>query len=105
MNRLQQMLKDADPVGVEPPLEDTEVQRMRRAVVALAGQPQPRAIAWRPLVLTVATAAVVIAGAVTLLRRPETPLPVPEPALVRQLQFSTPTGTRVIWIFSSEFQQ
>jgi hypothetical protein len=105
MNRLQQMLKDADPVGIEPPLDDTEIQRIRRAMVAEAGQPQPRVLAWRPMVLTAAAAAVVIAGAVGLSRRPEIPPPVTETTTVRQLQFSTPTGTRVIWVFNQEFDQ
>lgn len=114
MNPLQQLLKDSDPVAQEPPLPEDSIQHMRRAVIAAVDDRESPFIPWCRLVLTAATLAVVL-GAVTRIARtgmpqwlaPSAPADleaIGEPA-TRQLQFSTPGGTRVIWVFNPEFEQ
>ena len=90
---------------------------MRRAVVA-AAETQVSAAFWpRPMFLA-ATVAVTIVVGVALgaglpqraLRPPAAGLALSEPAASttrvderRQLQFATPGGTRIIWVFDPEF--
>jgi hypothetical protein len=120
MTNLQDLLRTADPLVDEPALEDGEVQRVRRRVVAEAGSHQP---VWRPRPVAVA-AAIVATFALGILvgqrltREPETrariamptnirgPIATPQPALEsgrRQVQFATPGGTRIIWVIDPDF--
>ena len=106
-------LRAADPLAREPELSRVEVAAMRRAVIAAADQQRAAAPPW-PSALVVATtiAATLVAG-VAIGRSVSTapngnPL---DPAVAveetgggQQLQFATRGGTRVIWIFDSEFQ-
>jgi hypothetical protein len=113
MNELRDWLKDADPVGNEPPLPDTEFQGMRRVVIDAAGeQPLPSGI-WRHSWATACVAlVVVIAVGVGRWWSASEPVPtatterlvVPETATRRQVQLIAPGGTRVIWIFNSDFE-
>jgi hypothetical protein len=108
---LEKLLKDADPVVGEPSLPVGDVQRMRRTAIAAAEEGREPLAIGRGTVLAVATAAVVVAMAVGVSQwpRPGEGVDLAPPSVtettVRQLQFSTPTGTRIIWIFNPEFQQ
>jgi len=111
MRSLHTHLKDGDPVAHEIPPSSEEMQRVRRAVLAAAGAPRPRLTLGRRRAWAVAGALAVVAGAAGV-GRWSNPLsesqPIPSGASVdspsRQLQFATPGGTRVIWVFNSDFQ-
>jgi hypothetical protein len=110
MRDLGRLLREADPLAHEPGLSTTESLAMRRAVVR-ASREVRRAVGWWPQPLAVAALvalmlAVGIAGgrrmpppARSLAAGPDSTAPSPER---RQLQFSTPGGTRIIWVFNSE---
>jgi hypothetical protein len=109
-------LREADPVMREPALSGADTDAMRRAVVAAASR-SAEGPAWFPPVLALVTTAaaliIAVAGARTRDRG------APQQATVngshsgadssagsgrrRQLQFATPGGTRVIWVFDPEF--
>ena len=109
---LQKWLRDADPIAGEPPPVDADVQRMRRAVVAGARYEEPGFVFGRRALLV--AVAGVVAAAVTGVARwtgeavrqsGEGVAPWPAsagPRAARQLQFQTPGGTRVIWVFNQE---
>jgi hypothetical protein len=114
MSRLQEWLKEGDPVASEPPLSNADAQRMRREIIA-AGQQHERgfAVGSRGL-LTAATVVLAAAiGAVSWVdesRRasredgPASGATADQP-VVRQLFFEMPGGTRVIWVFNPEFRE
>ena len=122
MKSIEQLLKDADPLRIEPPLDAAEIERMRRTVLTAARDAATTPLSWRYLVFVASMAAIVIAAVATLARR--------EPAAdaeiagggaggnargsialdevvtpARQMQFLTPGGTRVIWIFNPDFAE
>jgi hypothetical protein len=111
MTDVGRWLRAADPLAHEPGLSHLQVAAMRRAVIA-AAERHHAAAAW-PSALMVATAiaATLVAG-VTIGRRfppggQETAGfggAVPDVAGTRQLQYATRGGTRIIWVFDSEFQ-
>jgi hypothetical protein len=114
---LRDHLRESDPVAQEPGLSDDERRTMRRAVVAAVESDRVRMPWWRPM-LMVATVTAVILAAVALRNRgpardrePNQPS-ADRPASVqtavlggerRQIQFATPGGTRIIWVFDPEF--
>jgi hypothetical protein len=110
MTTLQARLREDDPAEAE--LADADVQEMRRLVVAAAGSPATvSGWSWPPLAVA-ALVALMVGGGLLAGRRaaerdvvvpiaPEAPPPGGER---RQLQFSTPGGTRIIWVFDSEFK-
>ena len=85
---------------------------MRCAVIAAADRQRAAATPWPSALMVATTIAAMLAAGVTIGRW----LPpgeqetigfggaVPEVAGTRQLQFATRGGTRVIWVFDSEFQ-
>jgi len=117
MIELRTSLKEGDPVTNEPDLSFADIQHMRRVV--LAETVAPRTASWPRPVLVATTIALTLVAGVALGRR----LPPakgnassesraggqvketspPAPAHLRQLQFSTRGGTRIIWIFNSDF--
>jgi hypothetical protein len=109
MTTLQARLREDDPAEAELP--DADVQEMRRLVVAAAG---PAAVsAWTlPPVAVAALVALMVGGGLLAGRRaaerdvvvPIAPEAPPRGGERRQLQFSTPGGTRIIWVFDSEFK-
>jgi hypothetical protein len=110
MQPIHQWLKDADPIGREAPLGLDELEMMRSRVVTAVGS--ERATGLTPPQLRLAIAAVVLTASVVaplahLWESRET-ASVSSPAAAatdtRQLQFATPGGTRVIWVFNSEFE-
>jgi hypothetical protein len=111
MKTLAELMREGDPLSRDPGLSESEASAIRRRVVSeAAGQPVRR-VAWRNAVAIAAAVAVMIGVGITNGRR----LPPPSmaatamdadptrPAERRQLQFSTPGGTRIIWTFDSDF--
>jgi hypothetical protein len=112
MTDVGKWLRAADPLAHEPVLSDGEVAAMRRAVIAAADRQRAVATPWPSALLVATTVAATLVAGVTIGRRfpphePETAGPggaVPETDGRQQLQFATRGGTRVIWVFDSEFQ-
>jgi hypothetical protein len=117
MKELRDWLKDGDPVAIEPPLSEADVQRMRRAI-ADAGESHASSFSdWARGSWATATVVVALTIAVGMTRW-FTPLPdvrnvdvgatstsePSQPAARRQVQLIAPGGTRVIWIFNADFQ-
>ena len=101
-------LRDADAAA---PFEitDPELRRMRQTVVAAAWAASS-ATMWPRAFLVTATALLVVCSGLLAglqnLASNRAPLIVEhaaEPSARTQLQFSTPGGTRIIWVFDSEF--
>jgi hypothetical protein len=115
--RLTDLLRDADPLknDGEEMLSPVDAQRIRRQMLA-AAEDAPRAVhRWtRPLAVAVAVVLMIVLGGVTEERRdePQDPASVQPAAPAaqsdtddrRQLQFSTPGGTRIIWIFDENLR-
>ena len=111
MNDVRDRLKDA--VAVDAALSDDDAQRMRRVVMAAAAE-QPVSQAWaRAKWAAGGLAIVAIAIGVNSWLEPRGVRPaIPSnPPVVngasasrRQMQFTTPGGTRVIWVFNEEFK-
>ena len=118
MDDLKSWLRDADPLAREPELAAADAQAIRRAVI-VAGleRPSPAASWPRPLFVAATIAVTLAAGVLAGLRQPaRDPAPVESqpraaapPAVSfsvenrRQLEFATPGGTRIIWVFDPEF--
>jgi len=113
MKDIARLLRDGDPLAHEPEMTAVEVQAVRRAVVAALETPDRAAAGWPgPLFAAAAVAAALVVGVAVGLR---TPAPrtsaggsVPTRAASgaraqRQLQFASPGGTRIIWVFDPEF--
>jgi hypothetical protein len=105
-------LGDGDPAR-EARLDPAAAAHMRRRVLAAVQPAFARAWAWPPPVTVAATVALMIgAGAAAGLQLPmQEPVPESAPSRAareaadrtRQLQFSTPGGTRIIWVFDPQF--
>lgn len=87
-----------------------EAIAMRRAVVAAVAATAPPSSWARPLALA-GMVLLMIAAGTALARRFDAPVPVSAPSAddadlasgeQRQLQFATPGGTRIIWIFNPD---
>jgi hypothetical protein len=115
VKHLNAALRDADPLSREPGLSDADAAAIRRAVVAAADRADSSAAAWpRPLFVAATIAATVVAGVgigSLVPRRAAQPEPRRAASAQaraqadarRQLQFATPGGTRIIWVFDPEF--
>jgi hypothetical protein len=108
MNDLRQALRERDPVGQEPSMSASDVQRMRATVLSAAGQLHERG-GWWPQPIVVAATLILACGAGIMLAHRFPAREIPGPAAVeasapvrRQLQFETKGGTRVIWVLNSE---
>jgi hypothetical protein len=116
-------LRDSDP-GVEAEMSAVDVQRVRTTVMSAAadaagtarsfGWPRPFVVATAALSLTCAVALVALQQNVSEIRRApavESEAAASDAGTVadsdraqkQQLQFATPGGTRIIWVFDSEF--
>jgi hypothetical protein len=102
MNSLQELLEDGDPLVEEPMLDEAEARVMRRTVVAAAEEAGGRRLVWRYAAAMAVMAAVLI-GAISTVARREPPVADGSQTLAElppvEMQFSTPGGTRVIWVF------
>ena len=113
MKSVHQWLKEVDPIGREEPLSGDEIQKIRRRVVGAVDDRRASGFNVSRLPVAIAAAALIASVAAPLthlwksteVRSTVQSLPAPErPADTRQLQFATPGGTRVIWVFNSEFE-
>jgi hypothetical protein len=119
MRDVGELLRDADPLVREERVPPDEASRMRRAIVAAARDRSTDVPGWWPTpMLVAATVAVALAAGVSVERW----LPRRDRAIAdagattasmstlpaasrerRQLQFASPGGTRIIWVFDSDF--
>ena len=114
MKNLRTWLRDGDPVAHEPPLSSDQVEWMRHVV--LTTKP-PRRIGPWVMRIAVASAFGLVAGAgiwwnATAPQQTSSHIDAANSASAapatpgerRQLQVTTPGGTRVIWVFDSNFE-
>jgi hypothetical protein len=111
MKNLRTLLRDGDPIAHEPPLSSDEVEWMRHVV--LTTKARPRIGPW-VMRVAVASAFGLVAGAGiwwnttaeqsshAYAAKSASAAPA-APGERRQLQVTTPGGTRVIWVFDSNF--
>jgi len=114
MTSLELLLRDGDPAGgpTEPEgLTPAQAAAMRRQILNAAGRPDVVRTPWhQPCAVAAVVALTIVLGVVTGRRfspaEAESIAPVvSDPAEGRrQFQFSTPGGTRIIWVFDPEFQ-
>lgn len=112
MKTWQTRLRDGDPAA-DARIPSPDADRMRRVVVAAASEAQPAAFPWyQPLAMAALVILMIGVGAVVGQRAEWRDVPPPSAAGFhddhgerRQLQFSTPGGTRIIWVFNSEFDR
>src|SRR5262245_21931112 len=116
MERWQQLLRDGDPVSRDPSLTSEDVDRIRRSM--LNTEPGPARLTWLPRMAVASAVTAALVAAVWIGRSVGGPRPdadsytagaiQPDPgrsngshsaAERRQVQFATPGGTRVIWVF------
>jgi hypothetical protein len=113
MKDLKQLLVDGDPIAREPGMSDADVQAMRRTIVVEARrQPAPSPMSWwpRPLALGAALAACLVLGISIGMRLGDNASSIASSRAVvpsvrdvrRQLQMTSPGGTRIIWTFHQE---
>jgi hypothetical protein len=116
LNKLRELLNDGDPFREDSGLAPVDAERMRRVIVAAAHESAPMRTPWlRPFAITAVGALLVVVGTMTGHRVIVGPAPAPATpeALAavgagagerRQLQFATPGGTRIIWIFDQNLR-
>ncbi len=105
MTRWEQVLREWEP----EPLDVEQAAAIRRAAVEAATEYEGRgpdrrapAVIIGCLLTTAAMAGIFVARSQPP-RRPDAPH-VASPGALRQLQFATPGGTRIIWQFDPEFR-
>lgn len=121
MTDIRKLLNDGDPLrpeaGEVAGLSMVDAERMRRIVISAALESQPARAPWlRPLVMAAVAALLVVVGTMTghqVMVEPAPAAETPEPLAIggsggggdrRQLQFATPGGTRIIWIFDQNLR-
>ena len=115
------LLREVDARNEDERLSDDDVESMRRAMLAAAAKaaPEREGGLWMRPLLVAATVVAMVAVGVLAGRRPDLPAPPKSPSGQaessaesqgvgigepnRQLQFLTPGGTRIIWVFNSDF--
>ena len=102
MKPLQELLKDGDPLAHEPGLDQMDARAMRRAVIAAADAASADRFTWRYAAAMTVMAAVMLAVIATVAQRERAQVDGSQtlaefPPV--EMQFSTPGGTRVIWVF------
>ena len=107
MSNWQRILREHDPIE---PLTADETAAIRSRVVAdavRANQSSAPTVRLAPVwALGGALTAAAIAGILVARTHPHAPVSAPSvsaPGDMRQLQFATPGGTRVIWQFNPDF--
>jgi len=109
MITLQQQLRDADPLVFESPMSRDDIDRMRLTILAVAADAPVVRVPW----LAVAATTLAVVAGIFVTRGEPVGLARMEPRAadagaagmsLRQLQFATPGGTRVIWMFNPELE-
>jgi len=111
MKDLKTVLHEGDPAATDEGLSLEQVQGLRRAMLNAAQRPDVVRTPWqRPLAVAAMIALTVGAGIFAgqrLAQAPSGRFDSPTAAAPaegrRQLQFSTPGGTRIIWVFDPDF--
>ena len=113
MTTLKTRLSEGDP-GAGAGLPAGDAQEMRRVIVSAAARPAASPSRWGHSLAVAALIAVMVGAGLFAGRRAAdgdrlvVPLALEDPAPAggerRQLQFSTPGGTRIIWVFDPAFQ-
>ena len=111
MKDLKQLLVEGDPIAREPGMSDADVHAMRRTILIEARR-QPAPLSWwpRPLALAAALAACLVLGISIGMRLGPGPATITSSRAVapsvrnvrRQMQMTSPGGTRIIWTFHQE---
>lgn len=112
-------LRADDPLIDDPSMSAADVETMRRRVIDAAVRSAQSPAWWPPLLAVLATAAALFIAVVgargarvrtappQASRLADAPSIAPQSGTAndgrRQLQFATPGGTRVIWVFDPEF--
>ena len=114
MNDVGKWLRDADPLGpggADAVFAPAQAQAMRRAMMAELSERRAPVAFWPQPMAIAATVALTLASGVVVGRHMPEHRDPPRDAIartgaadLRQLQFAMPGGTRVIWVFNSEFQ-
>ena len=118
MTDLKTLLTAGDPVRKEGELSPADATRMRRLIVAAAPEPSVVRTPWqRPFAIAALGALVAVVGAIAGHRRVVDSVPATQATEAvaaiggssiaderRQLQFATPGGTRIIWIFDQNLR-
>jgi hypothetical protein len=121
MKDLKRLLVEGDPVAREPGVSGDDIQAMRRAILVEARvQRESAPASWRlrPLALAAALAVCLATGVTIGVRLGDRGSPsvmsvtsVPTRAVVpaagdvrRQLQITSPGGTRIIWTFHENLE-
>lgn len=101
MNSIQSRLRAGDPASREPQMSGADAARIRESILA-ARPATSRFGATVPVAIALLGAA---GGSVWVVQStPPAEVRQIEPPRQRQLQFSTPGGTRVIWFFNPDFE-
>ena len=103
MKDLRSRLTEGDPLLHEAELSESESQRLRAHV--LAAKP-PSKVSYSTLMFPVAAMLLVMAVGSGWWVRTSIPEAAPESTQgrTRQLQFSTPGGTRILWTFNDDLE-
>jgi hypothetical protein len=120
MTDIGRLLREADPLSVDPPGEDglssVEAQVMRREMLDALAHPVTFVPLWqRPIAVgALAMLMIAVSGLAGHRWSPGAPKSAPDSAWrdggssgdvdCRQLQFLTPGGTRIIWIFDEKLR-
>lgn len=112
MNDWRTALRDGDPAA-HAQLSNDDAQVMRRTVVAQVPSRGSARRAWMQPLLVATTIALMVGTGAVAGRRAAHDEAGRESALTsdgvqngtRQMQFATPGGTRIIWVFNSEFDR
>jgi hypothetical protein len=115
MKDVGDLLREGDPIAREGGMSAADIGRMRRAVVSAADHESAMTAWWpRPILIAATVAVTIVAGVIVGHRLPsrdaagdgtagEPSSRTAASAERRQLQFASPGGTRIIWVFDPEF--
>jgi hypothetical protein len=109
MKDIGELLRETDLLGEDDALSVEEARVMRIAVVQAARGASSGSRRWpQPLAVGALVALMIATGVTTGTRMPAREsaapsAPVSQDRQPRQLQFATPGGTRIIWIFDPNF--
>lgn len=113
MTDIRTSLIEHDPLTAEPVLPQPDVEAIRRRMLTARPMPAPGGWTWT-MTLAAALTAIVVAGVSVTSRTGLGHADAPArtgfaagadvTSTRRQLQFATPGGTRVIWVFNADFE-